>query len=256
MPALRALIVDDEPLARRHLRSLLSSDPDVEIVGECGNGVDAVSAIESGTPDLVFLDVQMPELDGFGVVQALDPQHMPVLVFITAHDEYALNAFRVHALDYLLKPVDRTRFHETLTRAKALVRNGRGRDDGDQLLALLERLAARQQQVERLAVKVQGKIIFLRVQDIDWIEAVDNHVRIHAGTQVHLVRDTMTRLEARLPAAKFLRIHRSTIVNTGRIKELQPWFQGDYVVILADGTQLTSSRSYRGNLQRFLRRAT
>ncbi|HET7566333.1 MAG TPA: LytTR family DNA-binding domain-containing protein [Gemmatimonadaceae bacterium] len=256
MPALRALIVDDEPLARRHLRTLLASDPDVDVIGECGNGLDAVAAIQTSTPDLVFLDVQMPELDGFGVVQALDPQHMPVLIFITAHDEYALNAFRVHALDYLLKPVDRTRFHETLTRAKTLVRSGRGREDGDQLLALLERLAARQQQVERLAVKVQGKIIFLRVQEIDWIEAVDNHVRIHVGSQVHLVRDTMTRLEARLPAAKFLRIHRSTIVNTGRIKELQPWFQGDYVIILADGTQLTSSRSYRGNLQRFLRRSS
>lgn len=256
MPALRALIVDDEPLARRHLRTLLASDPDVEIVGECGNGLDAVSAIQSGAPDLVFLDVQMPELDGFGVVRALDPHHMPVLIFITAHDEYALNAFRVHALDYLLKPVDRSHFHETLARAKALVRSGHGHEDGDQLLALLERLAARQQQVERLAVKVQGKIIFLRVHEIDWIEALDNHVRIHTGSQVHLVRDTMTRLETRLPAAKFLRIHRSTIVNTGRIKELQPWFQGDYVVILADGTQLTSSRSYRANLQRFLRRTT
>jgi len=256
MAALRALIVDDEPLARRHIRTLLSADADVEIVGECGNGLDAITTIQNETPDLVFLDVQMPELDGFGVVQALDPQHMPVLIFITAHDEYALNAFRVHALDYLLKPVDRARFHETLVRAKALVHNGRGREESDQLLALLERLAARQQQVERLAVKVQGRILFLKVQEIDWIEAVDNHVRIHIGTQVHLVRDTMTRLEARLPAAKFLRIHRSTIVNTGRIKELQPWFQGDYVVILADGTQLTSSRSYRANLQRFLRRAT
>lgn len=256
MPTLRALIVDDEPLARTHLRTLLSADSEVEIIGEAGNGLDAVAAIRAESPDLVFLDIQMPELDGFGVVQALDPAALPVLVFITAHDEYALNAFRVHALDYLLKPVDRTRFYETLARAKALVRNGHGRADNSRMLGLLERIASRQQQGERLAVKVQGRIIFLKLQEIDWIEAVDNHVRIHVGGQAHLVRDTMTRLESRLPPSKFLRIHRSTIVNAGRIKELQPWFQGDYVVILHDGTQLTSGRSYRANIQRLLEQST
>lgn len=252
MRMLRTLIVDDEPLARRHLRTLLSADHDVEIVGECGNGLDAVTSIRREAPDLVFLDIQMPELDGFEVVQALDPAHLPVLVFVTAHDDYALNAFRVHALDYLLKPIERARFRETLTRAKALVRNGHGAEDNERFLGLLERLATRQQQVERLAVKVQGRVIFLKVQDIDWIEAVDNHVRIHVAGQVHLVRDTLSRLESRLPAAKFLRIHRSTIVNASRIKELQPWFQGDYVLILTDGTQLTSGRSYRASIQRLL----
>ncbi|HEX5436367.1 MAG TPA: LytTR family DNA-binding domain-containing protein [Gemmatimonadaceae bacterium] len=254
---LRALIVDDEPLARVHIRTLLSAESDIEIAGECGDGRDAVASIRAQHPDLVFLDIQMPELDGFQVVQALggvDP--MPMFIFITAHDEYALEAFRFYALDYLLKPVDRARFRETVARARTLLRNGHAPADQEQLQGLLDRLATRQQQGERLAVKTGGRILFLRVQDIDWIESTDNHVRIHMGQQVHRVRDTLSRLERRLPQTKFLRIHRSIVVNASRIKELQPWFQGDYAVILLDGTQLTSGRSYRRNIQRLLEQAS
>ena len=255
-PPLRVLIVDDEPLARTHIRTLLSADPEIAVVGECGNGRDAVAAIREHAPDLLILDIQMPELDGFGVVQAIGVENMPVVVFVTAYDEYALDAFRVYALDYLLKPVNRARFYETVGRAKAQIQSGRSSAPREQLAALLEQLSARAQQMERLAVKVNGRIIFLNIGDIDWIEAVDDYARIHAARQVHLVRDTLTRLESRLPAAKFLRIHRSTIVNLDRIKEVQTWFQGDYVLILTDGTRLTSGRSYRQKLQRFLQRSS
>jgi two-component system, LytTR family, response regulator len=256
MRSLRALIVDDEPVARAHLRTLLATDPDFEVVGECGNGRDAVAAMRDRAPDLVFLDIQMPELDGFGVVRAVGIDRMPTVVFITAHDDHALEAFEVYAFDYLLKPVDRARFHETLRRAKAQIWRGRPADIGEQLGALLEYLSTQQQQLGRLAIKVDGRVLFLNTDEIDWIEAVDDHARIHVAHQVHLVRDTLTRLEARLASAKFLRIHRSTIVNVNRIKEIQPWFQGDYVVILTDGTRLTSGRSYRERLQSFLRRSS
>jgi two-component system, LytTR family, response regulator len=255
---LRALVIDDEPLARAHIRSLLAADPEVDIVAECGNGRDAVRAVRELEPDLVFLDIQMPELDGFEVVQAIGVDRMPVVVFVTAFDEYALRAFQVHALDYLLKPVDRGRFHEALARAKAQVaRGGTGgaRGVNEQLAALVRQLDARREKAqvaERLAIKVGGKILFLRVDDIDWVEAVDNHARLHVGRQAHLVRDTLTRLETRLPAGRFLRVHRSTIVNVSRIVEVQPWFQGDYVLILADGTRVTTGRSYRQKVQQFL----
>jgi two-component system LytT family response regulator len=252
---LRALVVDDEPLARAHLRSLLAADPEVDVVGESGNGRDAVRAVRELEPDLVFLDIQMPELDGFEVVQAIGVDRMPVVVFVTAFDEYALRAFQVHALDYLLKPVDRERFREALARAKAQVVRGRAQGVNGQLAALVRQLDARREKAlvaERLAIKVGGKILFLRVDDIDWVEAVDNHARLHVGRQTHLVRDTLTRLETRLPAGRFLRVHRSTIVNVSRIVEVQPWFQGDYVLILADGTRVTTGRSYRQKVQRFL----
>ena len=255
MRSLRALIVDDEPVARRHIRTLLSADPEFEVVGECGNGRDAVAAVRERAPDLVFLDIQMPELDGFAVVREVGVERMPVVVFVTAHDDYALDAFEVHAFDYLLKPLDRTRFQHTLQRVKTQLRRGPAADTGEQLRALLDHLGA-QQRLERLAIKENGRVILLDVDDIDWIEAVDDYVRIHAAKRVHVVRDTLTRLETRLASAKFLRIHRSTIVNARRIKEIQPWFQGDYVVILTDGTRLTSGRSYRDRLQRLLRQSS
>jgi two-component system LytT family response regulator len=205
----------------------------------------------------------MPELDGFGAVEAMArtiaPEHQPVIVFVSAYDAYALRAFEVHALDYLLKPVERERFAAALGRAKARLADPASRADAgpdkQQLQALLEHLGRRQRRDLRLAIKVDGRLLLLRTSDIDYIEAVDNHAKIHVGADTHLVRDTLTRLEQRLPAARFLRIHRSTIVNTERVRELQPWFQGDFVVILHDGSRHTSGRSYRQKLQAFIRDA-
>ncbi|MDQ6827703.1 MAG: LytTR family DNA-binding domain-containing protein [Gemmatimonadota bacterium] len=254
----RALLVDDEPLARTRLRTLLASDPEIEIIGECGNGADAVEAIEEQRPDLVFLDIQMPELDGFGVVEAVGVERMPLVIFVTAYDEHALQAFEVYALDYLLKPVDRDRFAATLARAKARLAakpSATAPPDAQQLQPLLDHLGRRQRRDARLAIKTEGRVLFVRTQDIDWIEAVDNNAKIHVGKETHLIRDTLSRLEQRLSGGRFMRIHRSTIVNMERVKELQPWFQGDFVVILADGTRLTSGRSYRQRLQAFVKEA-
>ena len=264
-PPIRVLIVDDEPLARRRIRSLLEGDPDVTLVGECGNGLDAVEAIRDEAPDVVFLDIQMPELDGFGVVREVGTSAVPVVVFVTAHDEHALEAFSVHALDYLLKPVERERFHSALDRAKAQLR-GRGRAGAapeaessqlaPRLEALLRHLDAEQRFPDRMAIKTDGRVIFVRTEDIDWIETAGNNLKIHVGREVHLLRATMSRIEQRLSPRRFLRIHRSILVNLDRVRELQPWFQGDYVVILKDGTRLTSGRSYRGALRVLLERAT
>lgn len=254
-PALRALIVDDEPLARAHLKKLLAADPEVEVMGEHGNGRDAVTAIRERAPDLVFLDIQMPELDGFEVVRQVGVARMPVVVFVTAYDEYALRAFEVYALAYLLKPVDRTRFAEVLERAKAQLRRDAPSELESRLAALLDSGADRGRADERLAIKVEGRILFIRIGDIDWVEAEDNHVRLHLGARTHVVRGTLTALERRLPPTRFLRAHRSAMVNVERISEVQPWFGGDYVLILADGTRLTSGRTYRERVQEFLRRS-
>jgi two-component system LytT family response regulator len=246
---LRALIVDDEPLARERLRDLLSADPEVEVVGECGDGREAVTAIRAQVPDLVFLDVQMPELDGFGVVQEVGAARMPVTVFVTAFDQYALKAFEVHALDYLLKPYDRERFESTLGRVKAHL--GQRLDAGmrERLLALLgDAKPAAPPPLERIPVKSGGSVYFLRAEEIDWVEAAGNYSRLHTGKRAHLLRETMTALEAKLDPKRFVRIHRSTIINIERVRELQPYFHGDYIVLLHDGTQLTLSRNYRQKL--------
>jgi two-component system, LytTR family, response regulator len=254
-PLLRALIVDDEPLARAHLRKLIAADPEVEVVGECGNGRDAVAAILERTPDLVFLDIQMPELDGFEVVRQVGASRMPAVVFVTAYNEYALRAFEVYALAYLLKPVDRSRFAHVLERAKGQARLAAPSELESRLTALLEQGGERGRPDDRLAIKVEGRILFVRIDDIDWVEAEDNHVRLHVGPRTHVVRGTLTALERRLPAPRFLRAHRSAMVNVDRITEVQPWFGGDYVLILADGTRITSGRTYRERVQEFLRKS-
>ena len=243
------MIVDDEPLARRRLRSLLSGETDVEIVGEYGNGRDAVHAIRESRPDLVFLDIQMPELDGFGVVREVGASEMPAVVFVTAYDEYALKAFEVHAFDYLLKPVDRERFASTLRRARSNARGDSARSLGDRLEVLLAELGGRRQEPQRLPIRKDGRIFLIRPEDIDWLEADGNHVRVHIGKESHLIRETLSKLESRLPERAFMRIHRSTLVNIARIREIQPWFQGDYVLLLSDGTRLTSGRSYRDRVR-------
>lgn len=246
---LRVIVVDDEPLARRRIRALLAEDPEVEVVGEYGDGLEAVAGITGLRPDLVFLDVQMPELDGFGVLQALRTTEVPAVVFVTAFEEYALKAFAVHALDYLLKPFDPQRFRESVARVKATLHGGAGEEDFRQrVLAALAGLRGDRRTLERILVRSGGRVTFLKVGEIDWIEADGNYLRLHAGKTSHLIRDTMAGMEAALDGDRFVRIHRSTIVNVERIKELEQWFHGDWIVALADGTRLTLSRSYRHRL--------
>lgn len=246
---IRALIVDDEPLARQRLRRLLQDEQDIEVVGECADGGDAVASIRNLRPDLVFLDVQMPVLDGFGVLEAVGIDQMPAVIFVTAYDRYALRAFEYNALDYLLKPFDRDRFRKALERARLQLARSEPQEDAQQFLGAVEEYRSEGKGLERLVVKSAGRVFFLRVDEIDWIEAAGNYVRLHVGKETHLLRDTMSSLEGRLDVKKFLRIHRSTMVNIERIQELQPLFHGDYVVILRDGTQLNLSRGYRQRLQ-------
>lgn len=248
MTKIRTLICDDEPLARERIKRYLGSEPDIETVGECSNGQEAVAAIAELSPDLLFLDIQMPELDGFGVLKAIGPEKIPVVIFVTAYDKYALSAFDVHALDYLLKPFNRDRFRRALVRARMQIEHDRLGQMDQRLLTLLEDLKTEHKYLERLVVRSVGRVVFLKTDEIDWIEAAGNYVRLHIGRDGHLLRETMSHLEAKLNPDKFLRIHRSTLVNIDCIKELQPLFSGDYTVILRDGRQLTLSRSYREKL--------
>jgi two-component system, LytTR family, response regulator len=244
--------VDDEKLARRRIRRLLAAESDVEVIGECEDPKDAIAAIRQRAPDLLFLDVQMSEMDGFGVLESVGGSHTPAVIFVTAFDQYALRAFDVHALDYLLKPFDRARFRRALDRARAQLRQQAGTTLDHRLSALIESLGSRPKNLDRVVIKSAGRIMFLRTDEIDWIEAADNYVRLHVGQESHLLRETLGSLEARLDAAKFLRIHRSTLINVDRMKELQPWFHGDYVVILQDGTKLNLSRTYRDRVIQML----
>ena len=249
MPKIRVLIVDDEPIARRGIGQQLKGEPEVEIVGECADGMEAVAAIKTKSPDLVFLDVQMPEMDGFEVIEAVGVERMPRVIFVTAYDQYTLRAFEVHALDYLLKPFDRDRFMKALNHARSSLQRG---EFNRQLIRLLDdRLAARKP-LERLVIKSGGRIYFLNVEEVDWIEAADNYVELHVGRESHLLRETISGLAARLDPARFLRIRHSTIVNIERVKELRPLFRGEYLIVLRDGTELTSSRRYRKNLDAIL----
>ena len=250
---IRALIVDDEPVARRRIRRLLSSEPDVTVVGEAGDGRSAIDAIRSGQANLVFLDVQMPEGDGFDVVRTIGAA-MPEVVFVTAFDHYALSAFEVHALDYLLKPFDRTRFQQTIGRARARLAAAQGADARDRLTGLLSDLRRRSPYLSRFVVRASDRVLLVEAAQVDWIEAADNYVMLHVGRASHAIRETMNRLAAELDPERFVRIHRSTIVQIDRIRELQPAFHGDYVVLLHDGTRLTLSRHHRPALESVLRR--
>lgn len=251
----RTLIVDDEPLARAHLKSLLRERSDVDVIGESGDGRSAIDQIRRLTPDLVLLDIQMPELDGLEVIREVGPSRMPAVVFVTAYDEHALAAFEVHAFDYILKPVSRERFTQAIDRVVGLIRTEAAGTERP-LEALIEAMRSERSALDRLAVKADGRIVFIRVGEIDWIEADDDLVRIHVGKTVHAHRSTLTHLEDRLPGSKFLRIHRSTLVNVDRIREIQPWFQGDWVLILSDGTRLHSGKSYRGKVREYIERLT
>ena len=244
----RTLVIDDEHLARERLLKLLRAEPEVDVLGEAGNGRDAVALIRQTKPDLIFLDVQMPELDGFGVLAELADSERPAVIFVTAHDKFALRAFEVHAVDYLLKPFDKERFQTALRRALDQFARQQRAPMHAQISALLQELRPTQQS-DRLAVKIDGRVLFLKIADLDWVEAADNYVSLHVGKDTHLLRETMANIEQRLPSEKFIRISRSTIVNMDRIRELQPMFHGEYSVILRDGTKLTLSRSHRDKLQ-------
>jgi two-component system, LytTR family, response regulator len=248
-PRTRVLVADDEPLARERLRMLLADEDWVDVVAECQNGVEAIAAIQKLRPDLVFLDVQMPDATGFDVIGTVGAARMPFVVFVTAYDQYALKAFDVHALDYLLKPFDRERFQQTLARARQQIERQSHGELERRLLELVEGLRSPQQHLERFVVKSGGRVFFVRAEEIDWIEAAGNYVKLHVGNDAHLFRETMNALETKLDPDVFFRIHRSHIVNIERVKELQPWFNGEYVVFLRSGTRLTLSRGYREKLQ-------
>ncbi len=245
---IRVLIVDDEPLARRRIKSLLAHESNIDVIGECSDGSKAVSSISELTPDLVFLDVQMPAMDGFDVIKTIGPERMPTVIFVTAYDQYALKAFEVNAIDYLLKPFDRRRFQKTLERAKTMIRGLQNGNVNNQLLSLLGDLRREQEAPDRFIIRSEGRVIFLRVEEIDWMRTVGNYVRLQVGRDSHLMRETMNGMEAKLRPDKFMRIHRSTIVNLDRVKEVQPWAKGEYVVIMRDGTRLIMSRRYRERL--------
>ncbi len=245
---IRTLIVDDEPLARERIRELLSRESDIDVIGECREGREAVEVIRRDKPALLFLDVQIPELDGFEVVRSLGEGEMPVTVFVTAYDQYALQAFEVHAVDYLLKPFDEERFKRALDRARKAIQAANGHGFSDKLLALLQDLKTPQGFLERIVVKNAGRLSFLRADEIDWIESSGNYVSLHVGHESHLLRETMNGLEERLDPARFVRIHRTAIVRIEQIKELHPLFHGEYEVVLREGTRLTLSRGYRDRL--------
>jgi two-component system LytT family response regulator len=246
---IRVLIVDDELLARDRTRQLLEEEPDVEIVGECASGPEAVAAIESAGPDLVLLDVQMPGMDGFAVLAKVSPGRLPAVVFVTAHDEHALEAFQVHALDYLLKPFDGERLREALERARERIRSTPPHAFQRRILAMLADFKPRARRLDRIVLRSGGRLSFLKTDEVDWIEGEGNYLRVHAGKQSYLLRETLSDIEARLDPARFVRIHKSTIVNTDRIREIQPLFNGAHSVLLHDGTRLTWSRGYRAGLR-------
>lgn len=259
MPAIRTLIIDDEPLARDGIRLLLTVDQQFDIIGECANGKEAVAAIKKYHPDLVFLDVQMPELDGFGVLKSLSENKLPLVVFVTAFDKFAIDAFEAHALDYILKPVDPVRFAATIARIKKRLNEQEVAQISQRLVELLNTdlssavaLSTRISYLNRFTLKTGDRLHFVDVAEVDWIEAEDYYAKLHVGKHTHLIRETLSHMEKQLDPAKFVRIHRSTIVNIERVKELKAHFRGEYFVILADGTKLKSSRTYHDAVVRIL----
>ena len=245
---IRTLIADDEQLAREKLRIFLAAEPEVEVIAECKAGDDAIAAVYNFRPDLLFLDIQMPEADGFQVLEAVPAQSKPAVIFTTAYEKYAIRAFEAHALDYLLKPFDQERLHSAVERVRAeFFRRGSARLENagqDRLNTLCND--------RRLVFRTGGRILFLDVDEIDWIEASANYVRLHAGAECYSLRETIAHISDRLHPDRFVRIHRSLIVNIGKIKELQPCNSGEYIVVLKNGKELSCSRGYRRGLQRFI----
>jgi two-component system, LytTR family, response regulator len=247
-----ALIVDDEPLARRSICKHLKTFPEFEVAGECGDGESAVASIREQKPDLVFLDIQLPEFDGFDVIRAVGKHEMPVTIFVTAYDRYALKAFEAHALDYLLKPFSEDRFRDSLLRARRTLELGKQQAPNHQLSRLLEEINKKKDYLERIPVPAKGRFLFFNVRDLDWIEAEGNYLRLHGGPTSYLIRGNMNDMEAKLDPDKFMRIHRSTIVNLQRIREVQPWFHGHHRVVLNNGQELKLSRYQKDKLRLLL----
>jgi two-component system, LytTR family, response regulator len=247
-PRIKVLIADDELLARKFIRRMLKQDPDVEIVAECNNGAEAVALIRKEKPDLVFLDVQMPEMNGFAVLDAVKLDHLPEIIFTTAYESYAIRAFELHALDYLLKPFDQVRFKAALKYAKERFHSHHDNEKQTQIGTLLESIRAQQQYLDRVIIRTDGRITFLQTREIDWLEADDKYVHLHTGKGTRMVRQALSAMEEQLDPKKFVRVHRSAMVNTDRIKELQPLFNGEHSLILDNGTRLTLSRKYKEKL--------
>ncbi len=244
---MRVVIIDDELPARKKIRAFLQDEPSIEIVGEASDGLEAVNIVEQLKPELIFLDIQMPHLTGFEVLQQLDSEIMPKVIFTTAYDQYALKAFEVHAIDYLLKPFDQERFQDALKHAFQQSAN----KIPSQLSNLISTLNKQRNYLQRILLKTSGKIIILKIDDINWIEAEEKYVQLHTSKEKYLYRETMNALEQELDPQKFVRIHRSYIVQLDFIKELTPWSHGDYLVILKDGTELNMGRNYRERIFNF-----
>jgi two-component system, LytTR family, response regulator len=258
MKTLKAMIVDDEPIARRNLEALLEEDPEIEVIAVCASGTEAVKLIRKVPPDVLFLDIQMPEIDGFAVLKRINLTTIPAIVFVTAYDQYALRAFEAHALDYLLKPFSDERFAITLERAKSQIRQRDAAELSHKLHALLTEHSEQPSStsgahVTRFLIKEASRVFFVKAEEIDWVEAADYYVTLHTGAKAHLLRETMSDLETKLDPTKFLRIHRSAIVNLHRVKEVQTRTGGEYVAIMKDGTQLKLSRSRRDQLETLLK---
>ena len=249
---IKALIVDDEPLARDRIRELLKEHPEVEVIAEARNGQEAIAAVANHNPDLVFLDVQMPDLDGFDVLRNLDVERLPVIIFVTAYDQYALRAFDVHAVDYLTKPFDRERFARAVEQAKVFMK-GAKEPDTARILNMLQELRAGTRYLERFAIKNGETLFFVRAEDVDAIEAQGNYVRLSLANSSHLVRDTLNNIESQINPRMFVRIHRRTIVNINRVKEVQTWGRGEYRVVLLTGAHYTLSRGYRQHFEEFIK---
>jgi two-component system, LytTR family, response regulator len=253
---MRTIIADDEQLARKKLRILLESEPEVEVVAECQNGGEALAAIRTCRPDLLLLDIQMPDLDGFQVLSEISPSEMPIVVFTSAYDQYAIRAFEANALDYLLKPFDQGRLHQAIKRVQCELQKSNDREITHRILQMLSRVKSEKQPPAefdgRLVIKTKGRIVFLNVDEIDWVEAAANYVRLNAAGESYLFRETISRVSERLNPNHFIRIHRSMIVNTRRIKELIPVNSGEFIVVLKSGKELSCSRGYRANLQHMI----
>jgi two-component system LytT family response regulator len=249
---IRALVVDDEALARRGIARLLKGHDDITLIGEYADGASAVAAIMTTAPDLVFLDIQMPEMSGFDVVSTVGEENMPATIFVTAHDRYAIDAFEANAVDYLLKPFARARFDRAVARARARLAGPSDGTSAARLVHMLRQVRAAPAYADRLPVADGDRVVFVRIADIDWIEADGNYVRLHAGAHEYAIRETLATLERTLDPRYFLRIHRSTIVNCDRIAEVRPWFHGHHIVVLSNGQQLRLSRYQRESVERLL----
>ncbi len=250
---IRALIVDDEPLPRERIRALLEPHGEIEVVGECEDGEEAVTAIEAESPDLVFLDIQMPELDGFEVVSALRSEQLPAIIFVTAYDEYAIKAIEVDAIDYLLKPVSPERFEQALERATSRLATDATPESNSKLFDFLDRVRAERGFVKRFVVRKGSKLSFVRIADVDWIDVTSNYIRLHVAGTRHLVRQTLKSVEGQLDPDVFIRVHRSIIINVDRVESVEPHLHGEYEVAMQDGTRFTTSRSYSSRLRALLR---